>query len=76
LSYVLDSVRDRLSRDKVGAAAATAEERSHTSGRLFQPRSPLVGGLIRLGVAPFVVLQATRPKTGPDLIALARRPAA
>ncbi|MEN3306689.1 MAG: hypothetical protein V7603_2891 [Micromonosporaceae bacterium] len=75
LSYLLDSVRDRLSRDKVDTAAATAEERSHTSGRLFQPRSPLVGGLIRLGVAPFVLLQATRPKTGPDLIALARRPA-
>jgi SAM-dependent methyltransferase len=74
LSYVLDSVRNRLSRDKVGTAAATAEERSHTSGRLFQPRSPLVGGVIRLGVAPFVLLQAARPKTGPDLIAVARRP--
>jgi SAM-dependent methyltransferase len=75
LGYALDSVRNRLSRGKVGAAADTAEERTGTSGRLFQPRSALVGGLIQVGVAPFAVLQALRPNTGPALVALARRPA-
>jgi len=74
LGYLLDSVRNRLSRSKVDAAAETAEARTSTSGRLFQPRSAVAGALIRLGVAPFVLLQRLRPGTGPGLIALARRP--
>jgi SAM-dependent methyltransferase len=74
LGYLLDSVRDRLAERRVAGAAATAGERTHTSGRLFQPRQRVTGGLIRAGVAPFALLQRTRPGHGPGLIALARRP--
>jgi SAM-dependent methyltransferase len=74
LGYLLDSVRNRLSAGKVAAAAETAEARTSTSGRLFQPRSALMGGVIRTGVAPFAALQRLRPGVGPGLIALARRP--
>jgi SAM-dependent methyltransferase len=74
LGYLLDSVRNRLSKPKVAAAAETAEARTSTSGRLFQPSSTAMGTLIRVGVAPFEVLQALRPNTGPGLIALARVP--
>ena len=73
LAYVLDSVRDRLAARRVATAAPTAGERTHTSGRVFQPRQG-AAGLIRAGVAPFAVLQRARPGHGPGLIALARRP--
>jgi SAM-dependent methyltransferase len=74
LGYLLDSVRNRLSQKKIAAAAEKAEDRTHTSGRLFQPQSRVIGGLIRAGVAPFAVLQALRPGTGPGLVAVAQRP--
>jgi SAM-dependent methyltransferase len=74
LGYLLDSVRNRMSTSKVDAAAATPEARTETSGRLFQPNSATMGRLIRIGVAPFEVLQALRPGTGPGLIALAQVP--
>jgi SAM-dependent methyltransferase len=74
LGYLLDSVRDRLAARRIDAAAPTAGERTHTSGRLFQPRSGAASGLIRAGVAPFVALQRTRPGHGPGLVALSRRP--
>jgi SAM-dependent methyltransferase len=74
LGYLLDSVRNLLSRTKVAAAADTAEERTSTSGRLFQPQSAARGAVTRIGVAPFVVLQGMRPGTGPGILVLARRP--
>jgi len=74
LAYLLDSVRNRLSRDRVSVAARTAEERTSTSGRLFQPKSALLGVITRVGVAPFAVLQRLRPDAGPALIVVARRP--
>jgi SAM-dependent methyltransferase len=74
LGYALDSVRDRLAARRVGTAAPTAGERTHTSGRVFQPRQRVTGGLIRAAVAPFALLQRTRPDHGPGLIAVARRP--
>ena len=74
LGYLLDSVRDRLAARRVATAAPSATERTHTSGRVFQPRQRVTGGLIRAGVAPFALLQRTRPGHGPGLIALARRP--
>jgi SAM-dependent methyltransferase len=75
LGYALDSVRDRMAARRVGAAAPTAGERTHTSGRVFQPRQRVTGGLIRAAVAPFALLQRARPDHGPGLIALARRSA-
>ena len=74
LGYLLDSVRNRLSKDRVAAAAERPEERTSTSGRLFQPTSPLMGTAVKVGVAPFALLQAARPHAGPALIALARHP--
>jgi SAM-dependent methyltransferase len=74
LGYLLDSVRNRLSRGMVGEAAETAEARTSTSGRLFQPKSLITGTVIRVGVAPFELLQRLRPTVGPGLVALARRP--
>jgi SAM-dependent methyltransferase len=74
LAYLLDSVRDRLAARRVASAAPTAGERTHTSGRVFQPRQRAAGGLIQAGVAPFTLLQRARPGHGPGLIALARRP--
>jgi len=74
LGYLLDAVRDRLAARRIGTAAPTAGERTHTSGRLFQPRTAATSALIRAGVAPFVALQRVRPGHGPGLVALARRP--
>jgi SAM-dependent methyltransferase len=74
LGYLLDAVRDRLAARRIDAAALTAGERTHTSGRLFQPRTKVISTLIRAGVAPFVALQRARPGHGPGLVALARRP--
>jgi SAM-dependent methyltransferase len=74
LAYLLDSVRDRLAARRVATAAPTAGERTHTSGRVFQPGQRATGGLIRAGVAPFALLQRVRPGHGPALIGLARRP--
>jgi SAM-dependent methyltransferase len=75
LAYLLDSVRDRLASRRTGQAAPTPLERTHTSGRLFQPRNSLMGGAIRAGVAPFAAIQRLRPGHGPGLIATATRPA-
>lgn len=74
LGYLLDAVRDRLARPRSRQAAATAEERTESSGRVLQPRDRFTGGLIRAGVAPFAALQRLRPGTGPGLVAVAARP--
>jgi SAM-dependent methyltransferase len=71
LGYLLDSVRDRLAARRIDSAAPTAGERTHTSGRTFQPRQRATGQVIRAGVAPFAVLQRIRPGSGPGLVALA-----
>ncbi|HEX6871597.1 MAG TPA: methyltransferase domain-containing protein [Micromonosporaceae bacterium] len=71
LGYLLDSVRDRLASRQT-TSAETAEERTQASGRLFQPRGPVMGTAIRAGVAPFAGLQRLRPGVGPGLVALAR----
>jgi SAM-dependent methyltransferase len=72
LGYVLESARNALSHRRMNAAAETAEARTTSSGRLFQPRTTALGHLVRIGVAPFGLLQRLRPGTGPGLIALAR----
>jgi SAM-dependent methyltransferase len=75
LGYLLETVRNRMASRRMGNAAEEAEERTGTSGRTFQPRAAVAGTVIRLGVAPFSVLQDLRPGVGPGLIALATRPA-
>ncbi len=74
LGYLLESARNVLAGRKLDAAATGAQERTHTSGRTFQPRTSVTGTVIQLGVAPFAALQELRPGAGPGLIALARRP--
>lgn len=74
LGYLLDSVRDRLAGRRTDAAPDSAQERTHTSGRLFQPRGVLAGTAIRAAVAPFAAVQRIRPGHGPGLVAVATRP--
>jgi SAM-dependent methyltransferase len=76
LGYALDAVRDKLASRRGGEVAeSTAEERTAGSGRVLQPGARLTGLAIRVGVAPFTVLQALSPRKGPGLVAVARRPA-
>ncbi|MEO3744169.1 methyltransferase domain-containing protein [Plantactinospora sp. B5E13] len=77
LGYLLDTVRDRWAGGPVGNAVPgeTAEERTSTSGRILQPSGVLAGGMIRMAVSPFAMLQRMRPDRGPGLVAVATRPA-
>lgn len=72
LGNLLESARNSVLRKRDLAATGTTAERTAGSGRLLQPRSSTAGRAIRLGVAPFALLQRLRPNTGPGLIALAR----
>jgi SAM-dependent methyltransferase len=74
LGYLLDSVRDRLAGRRISTAAASAQERTRTSGRIFQPMRAASGGLIAVATAPFAAVQRLQPRHGPGLVALARRP--
>lgn len=74
LGYLLENVRNRMASRKVGTASEEIAERTHTSGRTFQPKTTVTGTVIQLGVAPFTLLQELRPNAGPGLIAVARRP--
>jgi SAM-dependent methyltransferase len=73
LGYALESVRNRIAarRTDSGGAALSEDgmqERSATSGRLLQPRE-VAGALVRVGVAPFALIQQWRPATGTGLVA-------
>ena len=76
LGYLLDTVRDRWAGGPVGhtVEGGTAEERTSTSGRILQPNGAVAGGVIRMAVSPFAVLQRMRPDRGPGLVAVAVRP--
>jgi SAM-dependent methyltransferase len=76
LGYALEAVRNRIALHRGGALEAEVEpaersQRSATSGRLLQPRA-LAGSAVRVGVAPFALLQRARPATGTGLVALGR----
>ncbi|MEU0558679.1 class I SAM-dependent methyltransferase [Dactylosporangium sp. NPDC006015] len=76
LGYVLEGGRNVIARRRLRAAGSTSpQQRSAGSGRLLQPSSGLRGALNRCGSAPFRLLQRAFPKTGPGLVAAARRPA-
>ena len=74
LGFLLENVRNRMASRREPGAASTTEERTHTSGRTFQPKAAVAGAVISVGVAPFAVLQQLRRDAGPGLIAIARRP--
>jgi SAM-dependent methyltransferase len=79
LGYALESVRVRIAERRGVASedggAGGMAERSATSGRLFQPKKA-AGAVVRVGTAPFSVLQKSRPNTGTGLVAVGRVPGA
>jgi SAM-dependent methyltransferase len=75
LGYLLDTVRDSLvvaRRKRV--AGSTPQQRTHASGRIWQPARAEMGPIIRTALWPFIALQRWRPDRGPGLVALATRP--
>jgi SAM-dependent methyltransferase len=75
LGYVLEAGRNALGRRKVAATPnMTIEERTATSGRLFQPSSAASAMVTRWGTAPFRVLQRGFRTKGTGLLAKARLP--
>lgn len=74
LGYLLEAVSNRVAARRVGAAPAAPEERSAGSGRFLQPARS--GAALRVGTAPFRVLQRAAPRSGIGLVAVARTPAA
>lgn len=74
IGYLLDAVRNRLTKGQVESAGDTPEERSAGSGRILQPRARAMGALIQAGVAPFALIQRARTDKGPALVAVATRP--
>jgi len=73
LGYLLEAVRNAVSRRRLASAAATsAAERTAGSGRLLQPSSGIRGTATRWGSAPFRLAQRAFPDKGPGLVAIAR----
>jgi SAM-dependent methyltransferase len=71
LGYALEAVRNRIAARRTGdttVAEDGMQQRSATSGRLLQPRN-LAGRAVRVGAAPFALVQHWRPKTGTGLVA-------
>jgi SAM-dependent methyltransferase len=75
VAYVLEDVRNVIaSRRFAGTADDPIEDRSHTSGRLLQPRRQWEGAARRLVTKPFRVWQDAVPGRGPGLVAAGRVP--
>jgi SAM-dependent methyltransferase len=74
VGYLLEAARNRIAARNQAIGADTAEERSASSGRRLQPTRRLTGAAVRLGTAPFEVLQRVAPRRGIALVAVARRP--
>jgi SAM-dependent methyltransferase len=73
VGYALEAAHNRISARRLAAASADIQERSATSGRFLQPRR-LAGVVLRLGIAPFTVVQNFAPGRGIGLVAYGRRP--
>lgn len=76
LGYVLEDVRNLVlaHRPSKDSAGAPMDERSHGSGRMWQPRHAWEGSARSAMTAPFRVWQDLRPTKGPGLLATARIP--
>ncbi len=73
LGYLLETARNALGKRKLAAApAASMEQRTGASARLFQPRGLLYGGVARFGTAPFRYVQRGFPGAGTGLVVRAR----
>jgi SAM-dependent methyltransferase len=67
LGYVLESVRNRVLARR--SADGSHAERTASSGRLLQPRNPIVAIATAAGVAPFALLQRALPARGVGMVA-------
>lgn len=76
LGYLLEAGRNAAGRRRLaaGATAATKAERSDASGRTLQPTTSFAASAARLGTLPFRGVQRLFPRTGPGLVARARKP--
>jgi SAM-dependent methyltransferase len=72
LGYLLEAVSNRVAARRLGAAPRSVEERSATSGRFLQPARSATA--LRVGTAPFRLLQGAVPGRGIGLVAVARIP--
>ncbi|SHN46428.1 class I SAM-dependent methyltransferase [Cryptosporangium aurantiacum] len=77
VGYALEAVSNRVSAKKLAEPAAPVsdviEERGATSGRFLQPKK-VAGQALKLGMAPFTLIQELAPKRGIGLIAVATGP--
>jgi hypothetical protein len=75
LGYLLEAGRNAAGRRRLaaGAAAETTAARSDASGRTLQPSTSLAATAARLGTLPFRGVQRAFPRTGPGLVARARK---
>jgi SAM-dependent methyltransferase len=70
LGYLLERVRGPLlARSANNTADDSLEERTTGSGRLLQPSSAAMGGVIAVGTAPFRILQRAFPRHGIAIVA-------
>ena len=76
LGYLLEAGRNAAGRRRLaaGSAGSTHGERSDASGRTLQPGSSLTATLAQVGTLPFRGVQRAFPRTGPGLVASARKP--
>ena len=76
LGYLLEAGRNAAGRRRLaaGATAETKAERSDASGRTLQPTTSFAASAARLGTLPFRGVQRLFPRTGPGLVARARKP--
>jgi SAM-dependent methyltransferase len=71
--YALETARNTIARRRpVDPQDVAMEDRTEGSGRLRQPRSPLVGDLRWMATAPFRAWQSHYPSRGPGLVGWAR----
>jgi SAM-dependent methyltransferase len=77
VGYALEAASNRVSARKLAIpeqdVSEVAEERSATSGRYLQPKQ-VAGQVLRLGMAPFTLVQELAPKRGIGLLAVAKGP--
>ena len=83
LGYLLEAGRNAVGRRRLAAGTATSSghavpetkaARSDASGRTLQPSTSVTAAAARLATLPFRGLQRAFPRTGPGLVARARRP--
>ncbi|TQS45560.1 class I SAM-dependent methyltransferase [Cryptosporangium phraense] len=77
VGYALEAVSNRVSAKKLEQPAAPVsdviEERGATSGRFLQPKKA-AGQVLKLGMAPFTLIQELAPSKGIGLLAVATGP--